>query len=141
MGLTVRHFWLQPDGSIRPISWRNLRPIWDGEVVVPGAENQVLRFAEVMLECEDRHPKRIMQARGTLLYCGPDGRVDQEKQMDYLRLALSALPLDPEPSGKVRSIVSERSQQRLRREYTFRLKPKEVESICRVIWKAGRPSR
>jgi hypothetical protein len=137
MGLTVRHFWLHPDGTVRPISWRKFRPIWDGEVAIPGAEN-----AEAVLECVGGKPLRLIRVSGNLLRLDPTGRVPEEDRTEHLRLAVTSALLGPAPPSGVRSITEKRAAQRLKKEYYFDLTPKEVDGVCRVIWRKGRrPSR
>src|SRR5262249_12212527 len=144
MSMTVRYFWLEEGGSVHPIPRRRIVQIMNRSLAMPGVAGRAAKFVEAVVEFVDKKPKRLITVLGFLMHFDLDGRLDEEKYREGLRLAMTSVfaPDDPsEPKDKVRSITTLRAGQRLAKEHRFAVSRDEGTAITRLIWRGCRPER
>jgi hypothetical protein len=88
MGIGVRSFVVNDDGSVSRVPWRRMSRLFQGE---PTQEFRMhsgkpVRCAIVFLEFENRRPTRILRTEFNVLYIDEAGGLDSEAQSQQLRL-------------------------------------------------------
>ncbi|HXV77019.1 MAG TPA: hypothetical protein VD788_11950 [Candidatus Polarisedimenticolaceae bacterium] len=104
MGIGVRSFLVDRDGSVSRIPWCRMSELFQGRACEEfrRRSGQSVRCAIVFIEFERRRPVRILRTEFNVLYLDERGALDSNAQSQQLRLIGQSL--DGEyPPGRMRS--------------------------------------
>ena len=88
MGIGVRSFVVDDDGSVNRVAWQRMVRLFQGKPTVEFAERsgRPIRCAIVFLEFQNRRPRRILRTEFNILHLDDQGALDPEAQSQQLRL-------------------------------------------------------
>jgi hypothetical protein len=136
MGIGVRSFLVDRDGSVSRIPWCRMSRLFQGQ---PTAEfrqrsGQSVRCAIVFIEFENRRPARILRTEFNVLYIDQRGTLDSNAQSQQLRLIGQSLDSDYLPGRVQTNVVDIRprlARKKLRDKFEWTPSEEVLETIFR----------
>jgi hypothetical protein len=101
MGIGVRSFVVDEDGSVNRVAWHRMVRLFQGKPTEEFARRsgRPVRCAIVFLEFENRRPQRILRTEFNVLHLDASGALDPEAQSQQLRLIGQCLDCGAPPGG------------------------------------------
>jgi len=137
MGTSIKVFIFENDGNIKPITRKLYEPVWDGKEKLPDYAGQTARFAQAIIELENRKPAKLFEVHGLRLRFDDCGRIDEGWQLAHMSQAVELInqkfSTKPKIVGNVRDISEELAEKGLKH---FQWKPNrsEINQIIEAIW-------
>lgn len=110
MGIGVRSFVVDEDGSVGRIPWHRMVRLFQGKPAPEFAlrSGQSVRCAIVFLEFENRRPRRILRTEFNVLHLDSHGRIDPDAQSHQLRLIGQCLGCEVLPDASLDNVLDMR---------------------------------
>jgi hypothetical protein len=136
MGIGVRSFLVEEDGSVSRIPWCRMSRLFQGHPTEEFVRRsgRPVRCAIVFLEFENRRPTRILRTEFNVLYLDACGRLDADAQSQQLRLIGQSLDGDPRPLCSRDNVVDIRphlARKKLREKFEWTPSEEVLETIFR----------
>lgn len=134
MGVGIRNFMFEDTGRVKRITQTRIDRLLRSEESIPRHAGERVRMATVFLEMRDRRPVSAFNYGFWLLYLDPLGYVDEKKEFEGLRLAMSILDgRRVERNGPVLDISGRLCERRYRIEHTWTPTPEELEKLAELV--------
>ena len=133
-------FFLEENGSFRPIPWSRYLGLYQGDPSVrfPEYARKAVKCVSVTLELEHRTPISVIRTDFFVTYFDRSGGIDEKKKEESLRLAVNMAGPDVETEPGAASVI-DASQRLYKKRYgdQFKWTPAEREraKIERIIEK------
>jgi len=136
MGIGVRSFVVDEDGSVNRIPWQRMVRLFQGQ---PAREfvlrrGRPVRCAIVFLEFEKRRPRRILRTEFNVLHLDANGGLDPEAQSQQLRLIGQCLDAGL-PRGDSRDNVLDMRPRLARKQLRDKFEWTPSEDVLEVIFR------
>ena len=136
MGIGVRSFLIDDDGSVSRIPWCRMSRLFQGESTQEFRmhSGRPVRCAIVFLEFENRRPTRILRTEFNVLYIDGTGALDSEAQSQQLRLIGQSLDDTLAlggPSGNVVDMRPRLARKKLREKFEWTPTEDVLDAIFR----------
>lgn len=131
MAITARYFVFEADGSLKHVPRRVSEGLHLGEDTIPAYAGTTQRVAEVILDNEEGKPVRIRDARGLYWRFEDDGRLNDDKRVEFGRWYD---PLRERPSGKVVDLRPDLERKKWERKHRWDVTAEDLDRITAAVW-------